>query len=101
MASNPEQDNRHTIPGSTRHGTGSLTPDAGVDTSRADYSDVSGTPELIQPNSDNTLEPANSNVNGPAPDDQNVDQPIPEGFSDDEDTNVVDRQLGVISRLPG
>ncbi|MEC4813759.1 MAG: hypothetical protein SAK29_10885 [Scytonema sp. PMC 1069.18] len=101
MAPNPEKENRHTTPGSTSHGTGSLAPDAGVDTARADYSDVAGTPDIIQPNSDDNLQPANLNVNGPAPDDQNVDQPIPEGFSDDEDTNVVDRQLGVISRLPG
>jgi hypothetical protein len=101
MAPNPEKDHKTSTPGSTSRGTGSLTPDAGIDTARADYSDIVGTPDIIQPDSDNTLQPANLNVNGPAPDDQNVDQPIPEGFSDDKDTNVVDRQLGIIGRTAG
>jgi hypothetical protein len=69
-------------PGSSTFGSGYLTPDAGPDISRADYS---------------ADYPSDSNDS--LHDDENVDVPGPD--SNEPGENVVDRQLGSISQLPG
>ncbi|GEM_PF-5809417 len=40
-----------------------------------------------------------SDLNGASPDSENVDVPLPDDAR--PKTNVVDRQIGIISRLPG
>ena len=67
--------------------SGFLTPDAGPDTSRADYSP--------------TDEPTALNEPHPNHDDKNVDVPVSEATDTGADKNVVDRQIGIIGRTSG
>lgn len=71
-------------PGSKTSDAGFLTLDAGPDTSRADYS--GDTP---------------ADLNDSSHDFDNADESVPGSDRSDARDNVVDRQLGVISRLPG
>jgi hypothetical protein len=95
---NPEKDNSVNTPGNTTHGTGSLTPDAGVDTARADYSGA-GTPSILHPEASKSGEQAD--LNDSRHDFNNADEPIPEPSTGDQNENIVDRQLGIIGRVSG
>ncbi|KAB8331455.1 hypothetical protein SD80_023380 [Scytonema tolypothrichoides VB-61278] len=64
----------------------------------------SADPSVINPNPDkeasgnrNDLNDLNDSVH----DEENVDVPIPGTFDDADDSNPVDRQLGIISRTAG
>ncbi len=70
--------------GADANGSGFLTPDAGPDTSRADYS--SDRPQ---------------DLNDSSHDSDNVDIPIPKGPGVDFSANVVDRQMRAINQMPG
>ena len=80
---NSRQPSAANTPDPANSGDSLLTPDAGPDTSRATYSDEQ------------------TDLNDSSSDLDNVDLPIPDTSREDARDNVVDRQMGVISRLPG
>ena len=68
--------------GADTTGSGFLTPDAGPDTSRADYSEE-------------------SDLNDATHDYDNVDEPVPHTSVEESRGNVVDRQMRIIGRTSG
>ncbi|WP_315790860.1 hypothetical protein [Fischerella sp. JS2] len=84
---NPEQYYDPNTPGSSTHGSGEIQVDADSDTSRADEIE---TPNLQQPD-----------LNDSSHESDNADVAIPEPFNDNQDENVVDRQMGIIGRTAG
>ncbi|MFQ4146484.1 hypothetical protein [Chlorogloeopsis sp. ULAP02] len=94
---NPKEYYNPSTPGATQHGSGELTPDAGSDTSRADYSNV-GTPAIQYPELSESGEP---DLNDSLHESNNVDVPFPDPSTGDQDENVVDRQMGIIGRTAG
>ncbi len=95
---NSEKHYNPNTPGSSQAGSGELTPDAGPDTSRANYSDV-GTPDIQQPDSSKSDE--KPDLNDSRHESNNVDQPIPEPSTGVQDENIGDRQIGIIGRTAG
>ncbi|MER3493815.1 MAG: hypothetical protein C4323_16750 [Mastigocladus sp. ERB_26_2] len=85
---NPEQYYDPNTPGSSTHGSGEINIDAGPDTSRAD--ETVGTAKLQQ-----------SDLNDSSHESDNADVAIPEPFNDNQDENIVDRQMGIIGRTAG
>ncbi len=79
---NPEQYYDPNTPGSSTHGSGEINIDAGPDTS-----DDS---QLQQPD-----------LNDSSHEFDNSDVAIPEPFNDNQDENIVDRQIGIIGRTAG
>jgi hypothetical protein len=95
---NPKEFYNPNTPGATQHGSGELTPDAGSDTSRADYSGV-GTPAIQYPElSESDEQP---DLNDSVHESNNVDVPIPDPSTGEQEENVVDRQMGIIGRAAG
>ncbi|MBD2741721.1 hypothetical protein [Coleofasciculus sp. FACHB-1120] len=68
--------------GADNTGSGFLTPDAGPDTARADYSEE-------------------SDLNDATHDYDNVDEPVPDTSVEESRGNVVDRQMRIIGRTSG
>lgn len=79
---NPESDKTHT-PGASTHGSGSITPDAGVDMARADYSSTQ-VPEDNQSQLDEDVNEAN-----------------PQTYEEEQEDNVGNNQIGIIGRTTG
>jgi hypothetical protein len=65
---------------------GSLTPDAGSDPARADYSDTDANA---------------ADLNDSSHDFDNVDSPVPDDAFGEANDSVADRQMGIIGRMPG
>ncbi|WP_026732049.1 hypothetical protein [Fischerella sp. PCC 9605] len=95
---NPKQYHDPSTPGSSENGSGEITVDAGPDTSGLDNSAI-GTPKVQQPDLNQSGE--QQDLNDSRHDSDNVDAPIPEPFAEDQDENIVDRQLGIIGRSAG
>ena len=79
---NPEPDKIHT-PGASTYGSGNVTPDAGIDMARADYS-FTQVPEDNQSELDEDVNAAN-----------------PQSDREAQEDNVGNNQLGIIGRTSG
>ncbi|MEI2578446.1 hypothetical protein [Scytonema sp. PRP1] len=61
----------------------------------------SSDPSVISPNSDKEASGNMNDLNDSVHDDENVDVPIPGLSDDDNDSNPVDRQIGIVGRTAG
>jgi hypothetical protein len=84
--------NSANTPGSSENGSGFLQPDAGPEAISTDTD--AGTNDFF-------LGSGDSNMHEPAYDNTDIDEQVPETTRKEIGGNVVDRQLGSISRTPG
>ncbi|MDM9385617.1 hypothetical protein QUB80_33720 [Chlorogloeopsis sp. ULAP01] len=95
---NPKESDNPNTPRATEHGNGELTPDAGSDTSRADYSNV-GTSAIQYPElNESGKQP---DLNDSLHESNNVDVPILDPSIGDQQENVVEHQMGIIGHTAG
>ncbi|MGF1674955.1 MAG: hypothetical protein ACFCUV_14905 [Rivularia sp. (in: cyanobacteria)] len=79
---NPQQDKTHTS-GASPHGSGSITPDAGPDTSRAEYSSAQ-----VPEDNESHL-------------DEDVNEANPQTYEEEKEDNVGQNQIGIVGRTTG
>ncbi|MBE9211693.1 hypothetical protein [Plectonema radiosum] len=80
---NPSEDKNYNTSGASTHGSGSITPDAGPDIGRAEYSSTQ-----VPEDNESQL-------------DEDVNEANPQTYEEEKEDNVGQNQIGIVGRTTG